>query len=85
MEYTAQATSTLATGTLAMGAPTTAGDFAGTEGLNVVNYVPLFNMPAAQFASLRTWYGAGFTVPGSATPGTLQVAPTEFLNWYAPY
>jgi len=36
-------------------------------------FVPLFDMPAAAFASLRTWYGAG-ALAGSGAPA----------NWFAP-
>jgi len=38
------------------------------------NFVPLFQMPAAAFGALRTWYGAG----------NFDVVGTEPANWYAP-
>jgi len=42
------------------------------------NFVPTFNMPAAAFGALRTWYGAGTFISGGALVGT------EPANWYAP-
>lgn len=35
--------------------------------LSFSNYVPLFWMPAEQFASLRTWYGQGSTAADDVT------------------
>lgn len=47
---------------------------AATDALNIVNKVPLFTMPQAQFNMLRTWYGAG----GATTAST-------FADWFSPY
>jgi len=85
MEYTGTAAAYVASaGNLSFGS-TTAGALAVTDALNVVNMVPLFNMPAEQFATLRTWYGAGYTVPGTANAPSSTVLNGEPLNWYAPY
>jgi hypothetical protein len=47
---------------------------AATDALNIVNKVPLFTMPQAQFNMLRTWYGKG----GATTTST-------FGDWFSPY
>ena len=40
-----------------------------------VNFVPLFQMPAAAFGALRTWYGVGAWGANDTS---------EPANWYAP-
>ena len=51
--------------------------FAMDDAVNYGNKVPLFNMPAAQFSTLRTWYGQA---AGSTTGPVGSGLPA----WYAP-
>jgi len=86
MEYTGKAaTYSAVNGALTMSA-TTDGTQLATAAINNSNYVPLFNMPANQFATLRTWYGKGYTTEGTKVLGA-NTGPlaAEYTNWYAPY
>ena len=60
MEYTASTLSSFndSNGSLVPGAGT-GGLIKEDEALAPTSYVPLFTMPANQFATLRTWYGEG--------------------------
>jgi hypothetical protein len=62
MEYTTTGDATdfsTATGSLSskFSAGSNDGFILGTEGVVRGNFVPRFDMPANQFATLRTWYG----------------------------
>lgn len=48
-----------------------------TPALSLGTYLPTVTMPAAQFATLRTWYGNGATAASGALTGMQG-------NWYAP-
>jgi len=50
----------------------------GNTSVAIGNFVPVFQMPAAAFGALRTWYGAGSMVAGGGVTGG------EMANWYAP-
>lgn len=76
MEYTTASSWSATTGSLKL--QQTEGYYATDESVNSGNYVPLFNMPAAQFSTLRTWYGNGL---GATTSTALAI---EQANWYAP-
>jgi len=79
MEYTAAAAFSGATGALQeTTSPTTGYNPVGTA-LSVETFLPTLIMPAAQFATLRTWYGRGGVDGVSGT--ILADYPS---NWYAP-
>jgi|TARA_B110001450_G_scaffold138902_1_gene130184 hypothetical protein len=61
MEYTASTSTTFVpkNGSLVKGAGNADGVITADEALAAGNMVPLFTMPAEQFATLRTWYGEG--------------------------
>jgi hypothetical protein len=75
MEYTHATSYSAATGSLKQAQAENV--FAMDDAVNYTNKVPLFNMPAAQFSTLRTWYGQA-TAASSGVVGTNQPA------WYAP-
>lgn len=76
MEYTTASSWDATQGSLKL--QQTAGIYALDESVNSLNYVPLFNMPAAQFSTLRTWYGNGLGAVASTA------LANEQANWYAP-
>lgn len=76
MEYTASAVTSFVTtnGSLVPGAGN--GIIKDAEALDAGNFTPLFTMPAAQFATLRTWYGEGAIAVDSMTQ--------QSANWLSP-
>jgi len=86
MEYTtAAAAFSAAAGSLTTDASST-GYVAANVGVNLTNYVPLFDMPAEAFNTLRTWYGRGYVTPGTAVAAGATTTLNGFTdNSFAPY
>ena len=60
MEYTTATSWSLSSQSLVETPTTNSNGFIATDkGLSQFSMLPLFTMPAIQFASLRTWYGQG--------------------------
>lgn len=78
MEYVGAAAYSGATGALQENASTTGYQPADTA-LSVETFLPTLTMPAVQFATLRTWYGAG-----GADGVTTEILNGYPSNWYAP-
>lgn len=58
MEYTAASSWSASAGSLQVNA-STSGYIEAADALAPVSFLPTLTMPAAQFATLRTWYGRG--------------------------
>lgn len=80
MEYTTASAWNASTGSLKKAAADNV--FAADDAVNFGNMVPLFGMPAAQFSTLRTWYGqaAGATI----ATATNVLGAGQPPAWYAP-
>lgn len=61
-------------------AATTVGTQQDYAGVGFGNYVPRFTMPAAQFATMRTWYGSN-----TARQLTTSQYGAQSTNWFSPY
>lgn len=89
MEYVAGATFSFKTAALQESASTT-GYLAQADDLGVGNYVPTFDMDAAHFATLRTWYGQGgaalpATAAATQTAGPATTGNNNQADWHSPY